>query len=66
MPDAFDTPLDQLPPITRALRESWPAKTTPLGNTAATEPVPTSHSMRALLTAVHQLEIRLAAIEGSG
>lgn len=66
MADTYDTPLDELPPITQALRECWPDKQSPFGCPVTPEPTPTTHALRGVLAAVHALEVRLATLEGDG
>lgn len=50
----YDTDLEDLPPVTRAVRQSW---------SGSASPVPSSEAMAAMLVAIHALEIRLAALE---
>ena len=52
--DIFDTPIEDLPPLTRAIREAW--------GTAA-HPTPSAESLAAILVAVHDLETRLTDLE---
>ncbi|MEN4399376.1 hypothetical protein ACNQR7_26970 [Mycolicibacterium senegalense] len=53
--DVFDTPAEELPPLTRALRQAWSVHTP--------HPVANSAAMAAMFAAVHDLEIRVAALE---
>lgn len=51
----FDTDPASLPPLTRALRETWGLHTP--------YPVASAPAMAALLAAVHDLETRVTALE---
>lgn len=65
-PDTFDSDIDSLPPITKALRECWLSRTPNLfGYGAQIDAVAAPFSMRAVLDAVHALEERVAALEAS-
>jgi hypothetical protein len=50
----YDTPLADLPPVTRAVREAFGI---------AAHPVPSAEGVAALLAAVHALELRVIALE---
>jgi hypothetical protein len=60
--DTFDTDPSELPPVTRALRECW---TTQAGPGNYLDAVASTFSMRAVLDAVHALEVRVIALEGA-
>ncbi|GAB3228231.1 hypothetical protein [Mycolicibacterium hippocampi] len=60
MPDTFDTDPDILPPLTKAIRATWPGAT---GATAAVGAVPNTRAIRAILDAVHSLENRVIDLE---
>lgn len=61
MSDTFDSDIDSLPPVTKALRQCW-VDQSPGGRIDA---VASTFSMRAVLDAVHALEDRIVALEGS-
>lgn len=54
--DVYDFPLDDLPPLTRAIRESWGPHTA--------HPVASAAAVAALFQAVFELETRLIALGG--
>lgn len=68
MPDTFDTtPISSLPPVARALRQAWVTASPgngPYGFNNGIDAVAAPFSMRAVLDAVHALELRIAALEG--
>lgn len=66
MSDTFDTDPQELPPITKALRECWSDKISPFGQPVTPEPIPSTAALRGILDAVHTLELRVLALEGSG
>jgi hypothetical protein len=53
--DVFDTDLASLPPITRAVRESWGVHTP--------HPVASAAGVAALFAGLHELEQRVIALE---
>jgi hypothetical protein len=55
----FDQDPATLPPLTRAICESWP--TTMMGNSV--EPIASDKALRAMLDAFHDLEDRVIALE---
>ncbi|WCS20128.1 hypothetical protein MML61_10125 [Mycobacterium marinum] len=64
MPDSFDSDPESLPPVTKALRQCWLNRpNNPFGNAPDLDAVPATWSMRAVLDAVHALELRVAALE---
>jgi hypothetical protein len=64
MPDTFDSDVDSLPPVTKALRECWLNQPpNPFGGVANIDAVAAPFSMRATLDAVHALELRIATLE---
>ncbi|ORB84674.1 hypothetical protein B1987_13695 [Mycobacterium kansasii] len=64
MPDTFDSDPESLPPVTAALRQCWIANN-PGTIGAQLDAVPAPFSMRAVLDAVHALELRVAALEAA-
>lgn len=63
--DTFDSDIESLPPVTKALRECWLNRTPNLfGYGAQIDAVAAPFSMRAMLDAVHALEDRIATLEG--
>ncbi|SDC25917.1 hypothetical protein SAMN04488581_0402 [Mycolicibacterium neoaurum] len=56
----YDLDPNTLPPLTKAIRDTWPAGT-PV--TAAVDTVPTVQAISAILDAVHALETRVIALE---
>lgn len=59
--DIYDADPTTLPPVTRAFRECWITQAGP-GNYLDACAAP--FAMRAALTAVHALELRVIALEG--
>jgi hypothetical protein len=60
MPDTYSADPSTLPPLTRAICESWP--TTINGNPIG--PIASDKALRAMLDAFSALETRLIALEG--
>lgn len=64
MPDTFDSDPNSLPTVTKALRQCWlNVPPNPYGNPANIDAVPATFSMRAVLDAVHALELRVIDLE---
>ena len=61
MADTFDLDPDTLPPLTKAIRNTWAQ---PTAFSAGLDAPPTRETMRALLDAIYGLETRVAALEG--
>lgn len=51
--DIYDTDIEDLPPVTAALRQAW----------TGASPVPSGEAMAALLVAVHSLETAVIALQ---
>ena len=62
MADTFDLDPASLPTVTKALRLALVASVA--HESAAVEPIASTQSNRAILSAIHTLETRLAAIGG--
>ncbi|OBH24702.1 MULTISPECIES: hypothetical protein [unclassified Mycobacterium] len=60
MADTFDLDPNTLPPLTKAIRETWRPAT---AFSAGLDAPPTRETMRAILDAVYVLETRLTAVE---
>jgi hypothetical protein len=64
MPDTFDTDINSLPIVTKTLRQAWLAHgSAPYGYGGQIDAVAAPFSMRAVLDAIHALELRIAALE---
>jgi hypothetical protein len=59
--DTYDSDPNSLPPLTKAIRQSWPGPTPTSAGTAA---IASNPAMRAYLDAIHALELRLIALGG--
>jgi hypothetical protein len=59
--DTFDSDPDSLPPVTKQLRQCW-IDHAPGGRIDA---IASTFSMRAVLDAVHSLELAVIALQGS-
>jgi hypothetical protein len=68
MPDTFDTlPVSSLPTVTRALRQAWITASPgngPYGYGNGIDAVAAPFAMRAVLDAIHALELRIVALGG--
>jgi hypothetical protein len=65
MADTFDSDPNSLPPVTKALRQCWLGRSShAFGIPSEIDAVATTFSMRAVLDAVHALELRIAALGG--
>jgi hypothetical protein len=64
MPDTFDSDPNSLPTVTKALREAWiNVPPNPFGGAVNIDAVAAPFSMRAVLDAVHALELRVVTLE---
>jgi hypothetical protein len=61
-PDTFDSDPNTLPPLTKAIRDTWRPAT---AFSAGLDAPPTRATMRAILDAVYALETRVTALEGA-
>ena len=63
MPDTFDSDVNSLPPVTKALRQCWHNNNPTGGLGVQIDAVAAPFSMQAVPDAVHALEVRVAALE---
>lgn len=59
MPNTFDLDPDTLPPVTKAIRQTWIQP----GPNQPSAPYPSPQALSAILDAVHNLELRVIDLE---